>query len=334
MLSEFRRQTHLPRLVALMLSGASLGMSLTACSDRTPTAISPDPAKLLAALKVSPGAITLAVNDTITLSPSAVTLDGTPVTNFGAGLTYTSLAATQVSVTPQGLVKGLASTDSPVGIVASLQLDSVTAVDTIQVYVTPTRAAGAVVFQPDPVDGTTIGINYYTDAPAFFVTSTNDTLYVPFTFTTSNPARAMVSYGYFHSAEFGRVVLYANANIYGTPFQDSIVYTITYASDESYSWSTDHWDYPTSLQLIVRPGATVEWYNYGTTASTAITFDDPSAVSPGLSGGIDNVGGNIPSFSGGQANRQFNTPGTYTWHAGTQTGKIIVQPTDMPPGTT
>jgi len=60
-----------------------------------------------------------------------------------------------------------------------------------------------------------------------------------------------------------------------------------------------------------------------------VTFDQPDAAL-GVDGGPS---GNIPAFSGFPIpSRRFDAPGTYLWRSGTQTGTIIVMPTDAPPG--
>ena len=314
------------RLLAAALAGAA---SLVGCADRTATGISKAPSGLLSSIHLGPHAVTLAVGDTLTLNVTALDLGGDTIA-APAGVRFGSQSATNATISSTGLVTAVKAADGPIKVAAALQIGTTTAVDTVTVFITPTRETPQrLVLVPDSFDGTDIGIAYGTYVDGFIVTATNDTLYVPITFTTSKPISSSVStYQYFSSTGFGRVVVYGMANVYGTTYTDSLVYNVGYPIYESQSWSTDHWDYPSNLSLTLRPGGQVTWYSFGSTPSVDITFDDPTAASA-VDGGAS---GNIPSFSGRSETRQFNTPGTYKWHSGTQVGTIRVMTSAAPAG--
>jgi len=318
-----------------LIASATFAMAVgavAACTDRTPTATDKNPTALPVTLSLSPHGLTMAKNDTLTLTPTVKALDGSVIQDL-SGITYVSLAPKVVTVSENGLLTAIDTSSDPVKVAAKLQRDFSTVVDTVQLIVTPTRLAPLTfVMQIDTLDGTTFGIGYSTDILPVATTPAGDTVYPIATYTTSDPkAKVNVygSYGYFSSNTFGAVKAYATANIYGTTYTDSVTYHITYPSEAYVGWGGSSWYYPPALQVVLKPGGHVYWYNYFSDNSTDIVFDDPSKASA-YQGGDS---GNIPGFHGMSVYRQFNTPGTIKWTSGGQTGTIIVQPTDSPPGT-
>ena len=315
-----------------LLVAASLAAA--ACDQRPPTGVSGNVDALVSKIHIDQRSTTIAVGDTVRLTSASTTLGGT-VTPNPANVTYRSISPTQISVTSDGLVTALTPTpDGAVGVVATLISDSATVADTVKVFSTASRETivkfGLLI---DDYDGTTIGVGYSTDLLGYAVTTAGDTITgFPIAYTTSSP-KAQVNiygdYGYFSSNDFGRVVVYGAATLYGATYQDSVAYTITYADEANVGWNTGIWNYPPSLQVVLKPGGHVWWYNWGSETSNAVTFDDPSKATA-YADDSEGGSGNIPAFSGTRKARQFNTPGTYTWTSGTQKGKVIVMPTAVP----
>lgn len=138
-------------------------------------------------------------------------------------------------------------------------------------------------------------------------------------------------------ANSGTAWLYADVNVYGVMLHDSVRYTLTNPISANVIVADIRLSLWGPPAVYIAPGAIVNFVNginstYGATAS--FTFDNPTAATATSDGGPSGNTSELGTYE--STDRQFLTPGTYTWTAtvagssppftgATATGQIIVQ---------
>jgi hypothetical protein len=338
-----RRNLFLHRSVPcrLFVQGGLLG-TLAVCGLAGSTACTSDTAGLVQAfspadtyfgLTLNQHAINMALtapSNTIQLTATALNALNHPLANAGQA-TFTTLDSC-VTVTASGLVTArFATLGQHTGVVARLQQDNVTYVDTAYIRVTETAPAAIALFSIQPPLGDSAirgGIQYTptvtaTDVngqPVEFDLHINGTNTNYVWFTSSNPYvsdynRANGSFGW---ADTGHVTLYATAWVYGVPVHDSLKFLMTWqlflttyqTSESSCLW------YRCTAFLGV--GGRMVWSNFSPDAHDLV-FDDPLAVdsAPNFNNVYSGRGNihfpaNLDGRNQSQA-RSFPKAGTYHW---------------------
>lgn len=272
-------------------------------------------------------AINLTLGDTIRLRPTVREVNGEIVAD-PIGIRFTSSTPSRVSIDSAGLIRAEALTESPVAIVTAISKDFVTVTDTTLVYVrSQAIAAQRFVFSIED-DSTGFGVGYTPDYEAYIITPANDTIddiIVRLTSSNSNILfiNRINNSSYINTRSLGTARLYASTTVGRQTFTDSLDLTIGYAAEGQFGWN-GRWYWPEVLQVVIQPGGTVWFFNWGGPTSGPITFNNPAAA---LASPWDANGGsgNIPAFMGTRHGRRFVTPGTYTWTGNGQTGTIIVR---------
>lgn len=316
-----------------------LGASLACGSDTTGTAPLPG-SQLYMQLTLNHHAITLATvapYDTITLIATPRNADGAPLPATARPTFATS--DTSITIDSTGLVRVFAAaTKTGIVVTARLTVRGVTLVDTAYVNVIQQSSAAAVpvmtALQLRPVAGDSAiraGIISTEDpvtqtfAFPFVTTATGDS--IPNTvvrFASSNPLVAVFqspTIGTVSAVSIGRVLLTAEATVYGRRTVDSLWYTVGWPTAAvvkygSYLANSSLPVLPNTFQLgdsvVVGQGGKVFWVNHTEESADNlldVVFDDPTAAgatpdssylaSPfyGIYSLPPDVGGNIPAFA-------------------------------------
>lgn len=291
----------------IAIPGASL--LLSACRGEAPVSINADASNLVWSIKNSTGAATLSPGTTVQLTTTAYTYAGEPVEGLPAA-TFRSTDSTKVTVSPTGLVTGVAATTSNVNVISSLTVAGVTHADTTIVAVTPV-AHTLKTFSIHPASQiTTIPLNGNTGVTVTATDSGNQTLTgLAVKLVSSAPLVADFYYGYLYAYAKGQTTVIASTTSFGVTKADTVTYTVTnpmqanvYCYEHAYLPYEPAF-YVTSNPIIIGAGGTVTWANYGNMV-TGITFDDSTHVTGG------NIA-SIPLYT--SASRTFPTTGTYVF---------------------
>jgi hypothetical protein len=201
-----------------------------------------------------------------------------------------------------------------VPVVASLQSDGVTHVDTIMVAVTST-ATPIETFSIQPSDSAVAAIQSFLFITPTIIDVDGNYLSLPVNIEWSDSTLVSDVFGLTIANVPGTVQAIATMTAYGVTYRDTVTYRITYLTHAQV--------YVDSATSTVRPSGpkiaangNVTWVN-ATVAPVSITFDDPTNVQ----------GGNIAAIpSRGSATRKFLAPGTYTYHGTTPalSGRVLV----------
>lgn len=258
-----------------------------ACSGDSPVSVHDNDTALPWSMHNDAGAVNIAVGGTQQLHATALTLDGTPAANVPAA-TFSSSDPTTVTVTPDGLVTGVAVTQAPVPVFSSVVMGGVTFADTTQVMVTAdAHPLKTFSIHPAPGDSAKFGLGggVYINLVAVDVDDTP--LYdLTVKYTSSDPAVAQVSYGYLYSQARGTTQIIASATAYGTAWADTVLYTITNPMTAN-MYCYGHVGISFGLapfnpnMAVVGVGGTVTWRNFSQ-HPLVLTFDDPTAVPGGV----------------------------------------------------
>lgn len=300
---------------------------------------------------------TVAPYDTIRLTATPRTADGTPIDTLPAP-TYTSLDLERAQVSADGLVRVIKGGNN-IPVVATLAVGNLRHSDTAFINVTEvttppvldtfsihpvppdsakTAAAKLIVPRATTADGTPItGLSVY--------------------YTVSDPTTATIdrSLGLLAGVRAGQVTVIASATAYGVTKADTVTYKIgnpiagilNITAQKNASGQTIDVFKPN--EMLLGPGAMVLVVSQ-TSVPTDITFDDPTNVAqvdeychPPISTILPHMcgSGNIEAFAkdpddqsgtSGLRARSFPVPGTYHFHStifGT-TGTIVVSDDTLP----
>ncbi|HEX6535713.1 MAG TPA: hypothetical protein VF041_14040 [Gemmatimonadaceae bacterium] len=340
-------------------------MVLAAAGCATDAAVAPSPLvndpHMYWALTLDRHAITMstvAPYDTIRLTATPRTSDGTPIDSLPAP-TFTSLDLDHAQVSADGLVHVIAAGEE-IPVVATLTVGNLRHADTAFINV-DTLAAPPVLdtfsIHPDPTDSAKTAL-YTTKTIVPRVTTADGT---PITglsvyYTVSDPTTARIdrTMGLLTPVRAGPVTVIATATAYGVTKADTLPFTIGHIvfveldviAEKNASGQTVNGF--KQNQLVLGPGATVLIIN-ATGVATDLTFDDPSnivadpfycdnfsALNPALcdSGSVEAFAQDPDDQFGltGLRVRRFPVPGTYHYHStifGTS-GTIVVADESTP----
>lgn len=334
------------------------------CADDVTVAPPPstDTSQMYWALTLNYHALTMstvAPYDTIRLTATPRTLDGTPITGLPAP-TFTSLDLDRANVTADGLVRVL-RTGTNIPVVATLTVGNLRHADTVLINVTNTASPpvlAALSIQPDTGAGESakMAMNEYKTLTARATASDSTPivgLAVYYTSLDKNVATVDRGTGLVRPVRPGHVRMTATATAYGVTKSDTLELTVGYPTGgiiiqivprQNGSGQVVNGFDPDSI--TVGRGAIVFFQNT-TSAPTDVTLDDPANVGqddrdcvffPYFCGT-----GNIDAWARDPADetglsavraRSFPVPGVYTYHStlfGT-TGTIVVvnDPDDIP----
>jgi plastocyanin len=255
------------------------------------------------------GAVTVAVGGTQQIHAVALTLDGTPAANVPAA-TFTSSDPSTATVTSDGLVTGVAVTQTPTLVFSSVVINGVTFADTTQVAVTATaHPLKSFSIHPAPGDSAKFGLGGSATINLVAIDLTNTQQYdLAVKYTSSDPFVGQVYYGYLYAQARGTTNIIASATAYGTAWADTVLYTVTNPMT-AYMYCYGHVGISFGLapfnpnMAVVGVGGTVTWYNYSQLARV-LTFDDPTAVPGGVL--------NFPT-NGSSQHYTFTKAGIYTF---------------------
>ncbi|MBX6333109.1 MAG: hypothetical protein IRY91_14775 [Gemmatimonadaceae bacterium] len=357
-----RRSLASRRLPHTMI--AAFAMAAAGCSTDAAVAPSPrvnDP-NMYWALTLDHHAITMstvAPYDTIRLTATPRTSDGTPIDSLPAP-TFTSLDLDRAEVSPDGVVHVFAP-GNQIPVVATLTVGNLRHADTAFINVT-TLATPPVLdtlsIHPVPPDSAKTALFVGTTITAR-ATTANGT---PITglsvyYKSSDPTTARIdrASGVISPVRPGHLTVIAEATAYGVTRADTLPFTIGHAVTAYLNVTTQKTTSGQSVngftpnQLVLGPGATVLIINT-TGVPTDLTFDDPTNIVPdstycqpfyeSLNPEIC-MGGNVGAFARDTADpvgitalrvRRFPVPGTYHYRStifGT-TGTIVVADESSP----
>jgi len=330
------------------LRAGALILVAAACSDNgalAPTLRQPE--TTLGTARVSPLNLIMAVGQTQQLSVTALSLTGAPIASLDS-VQYMLQNITdtlRVKVSPAGVVTAIAPTfiNNPVLMQVISFKDGLAKGDVAIIQVTQDVIPGAVLsIQPVPPDSTRIAQNTYKQIipyvgnPATGDSVSNPTIALEVktadigkigVYGTSVSTPTLTANELFQSdcvqcigynailiwGNSGNTWVYANASVYGTMLRDSVQYTLTnqatgYAGAGLFGFQLDSYEGAT-----IAPGGIINFGNGVSNAyavSVDITFDNPAAATSANGG----PSGNIIALPYGQSeDRQFLTPGVYTW---------------------
>jgi hypothetical protein len=336
----------LPMLVVLGCAGDA---------PETPPPVT-DPARIYWALTLDHHAVTLstvAPYDTIQLTATPRTLDGTPLSGLPAP-TFESLDLDRAQVSADGLVHAIKS-GTQIPVVATLTVDNLRHADTVLINVTdeatpPVLASLSI--QPDSGDSAKTALDVNRSVTTHTLAADGSPisgLAVYYTTLGSDVATIDRATGFLFPVHPGHVTIVASATAYGVSRTDTLRYTIGYSvqreldvvAQVSASGQTVGGFNPPVI--FVGPGARIIIVNQ-TNLATDLTFDDPTNVARDeefcVPPYIDAFpffceDGNVEAFANDPNDpsgasifrfRRFPVPGTYRYHStifGT-TGTIVV----------
>jgi hypothetical protein len=356
--SIMRRRCALSR-PSLRCAAAVLALVVSGCaSDAT---VAPAPAngdqQMYWALTLDHHAVTLstvAPNDTIRLTATPRTVDGTPLTDLLAP-TFTSLDHDRIAVSADGLVRVIKTGDQ-IPVVATLAVGNLLHSDTVFINVTaaaPPPVLAALSIQPESGDSAKTATGSARDILARAIAADNSEIEgLAVYYTSLDPTIATIdrASGFLQPVRPGHVNVIATATAYGVTKADTLRLTIGYpvtgltinvVAQRTVSGQIVGGFSPD--RLVIGPGGTVLIGNHSGIV-TDMTFDDPtnvmqvdmwcrppfSIIAPLMCGS-----GNIEAFARepndtqgltALRTRRFPVPGTYNYHStifGT-TGTIVV----------
>ena len=334
-------------------AAAALVLAAVGCAPDAAVAPSPrvnDP-NMYWALTLDHRAITMstaALFDTIRLTATPRTSDGTPIATLPAP-TYTSLDLERAEVSADGLVHVIKS-GNKIPVVATLAVGNLRHSDTAFINVTdvatpPVLAAFSI--HPIPPDSAKTGDTKLI-APRAMAADSTPIPGLSVYYTVSDPTTATIdrALGMLTRVRTGEVTVIATATAYGVTKADTVTYRIGNPTTGVISITAMRDASGKAINgflpgyLLIGPGALVEFIN-GTGVATDVTFDDPTNIVPDAVycaslGALNPTfceGGNVVAFPtdpdapvSGLRLRRFPVPGTYHYHStifGTS-GTIVV----------
>jgi len=365
---------------AMAIAIMSVG-TLVGCVGDKGTEPSPDsPNVTIGTITATPINAIMAVGGTLQLGVTGHTLSGTPMAraDFDSVMYYMPNPSDtlRVRITPDGMVTALASTgfQNPVLIFVIPFKNGLAKEDMVTIQVTDNAIAGIsrLSIHPIPPDSTKLAQGSYEFlSPIIENATTGEQIESPTLRLTVNPDdqskvmtwfsiatppsidpnqvvqssddRCCGNWNFFLAkANTGSAWIHAQANVYGTTLQDSVLFTFTPRYEIAINIVNVFGTFAISgngnTAGYVAPGGIVDIRN-GTTPALqlpiTVTFDDPSAalaVSPGsASGNVVDLPPRTTTY------RKFVTPGTYHWTATvggsvppytgqTTFGTVVVQP--------
>jgi plastocyanin len=328
-----------------------LALGLGCGSDRAGTnPVAPD--RQYWQLSLNHHAVTLAKtapSNTLQLTATPLTADGTVVPNTDAVATFTVSNPAVVSVSPTGLLTAV-GTGSSVTVIARLTIGGLTLADTAIVNVNDVATPPVLTtlsIQPATSDSAKVAVGFSANIGATVQDQDSNSLTnVAVHYWSSDPTIATVSQtGTVSGKQRGKVTLYAEATAYGVTKTDSLPYVIgaPFIATEVVSARTPRGSltpesYFSPDTLTVGVGAYVLWINTSG-QPVDVVFDDPSAAHAvdgiylfafasvyGLTGPYNpNEAGNISEFAPvdstrgnngqGVRIRWFTQEGTYSYHS-------------------
>jgi plastocyanin len=340
-----------------VLSALAL-VGLLSCGDSiVPTQPIEEPAQVFWAITLDQHAVTLAMTppfDTLAVVATPRNPSGTPLDGLGP-VTFTSTDLTKVRVGPDGVLQAVAP-GTRVLVIAKLQAQGVTNLDTVVVDVTPTAPASPIAslsIQPIPPDSAKLGNNAGAKFIEPRVTDADGNPYsgLLVDFISLEPTigridRAAGSLG--AQGQLGQARIVASATAYGVRVADTVTYRfglpvaalIEVHPGSMEGVSTVSTFVPAGVRIGV--GATVLWL-FLPDVPTDVIFDEPAFAEEdpmGVNGlGALTGAGDLPSSTGCTFEhpeniftecfraRRFTVPGVYRFHStvtGVQ-GQIIVE---------
>jgi hypothetical protein len=316
-------------VIAIMLAMTTT-IGLTACSE-TPSISSTDfdPSTIVGGLHLSPEAAVIAAGGTQQLTVTATALNGTPITEYG-DLQFVSGDSGKVTVSQTGLVTARtgsrALTDVPVPVVVISHKDGVTRADTAYVAVVPTVGSATTFSLADPSSAIKVSVNdikSVTPAVTYFNGTTTvamDGLTIPIKIHVAPTTLAQYASpkSFLAIAASGQVTVSATTTIFGTPYTDSVTYTLgdprsvvirLYKSGLQYLQGngSPYAGFPPTTTFYLQVGGeldVVNWASFGPhTVGATCTATDGGIAPPPVTG--------IPSDYGG-GSMTFTTAGRYS----------------------
>jgi hypothetical protein len=341
-----------------VLSALAL-VGLVSCGDSTvPTQSIEDPAQMFWALTLDQHAVTLAMTppfDTLALIATPRNPSGTPLDGLGP-VTFTSTDLTKVRVGPDGVLQAVAP-GTRIRVIARLEAQGVTKVDTVAVDVTPTAPASPVAslsVQPIPPDSAKLGNNSFGKLIEPRVTDADGNPYsgLLVDVISLEPTLGFIADRYAGllgaQGRLGHARIVASATAYGVRLADTVTYRFglpVAALIEIHPGSMEGVAAATTFVpagVRVGLGATVLW-QFAPDLPTDVTFEEPAFAEEdpvGINGiGALSGSGDIPTSTGCTfahpeaifaeclRARKFTVPGVYRYHSvvtGVE-GQIIVE---------
>lgn len=300
---------------------------------------------------------TVAPYDTIRLTATPRTADGTPIDTLPAP-TFTSLDLERAEVSADGLVHVI-ETGNSIPVVATLVVGNLRHSDTAFINVTDVTTPPVLdtfSIHPVPPDSAKTGAEKLIVPLATTADGTPITGLSVY-YTVSDPTTATIdrALGQLAPVRAGQVTVIASATAYGVTKADTVTYKIgnplagilNITAQKNASGQTINGFKPN--ELLLGPGAAVLVVNL-TGVATDVTFDDPTNVVPDSAYCVPPYttiaptlcgGGNVEAFAKDTTDpygitalrwRRFPVPGTYHYHStifGT-TGTIVVSDDTLP----
>lgn len=334
-------------LLAIVLSGAAI--AAIACGGDNGAAPVSDLVRSFWAVRLNAHAINLALTapyDTVQLTATPVTVDGTPLS--GVGQIQYSAGDSSLTVSASGLVTAHYTTNSTF-LIATLTVGNLTLADTAVVQVTATAPSSSLAtFSIHPVapDSAKAAVNVPKTATVT-VFGNGDVPFPPVVayFTSSDPTIATIdrTTGAITGTRIGDVTILATTYAYGVARSDSITFhvgaplqAIIQVKSHTPIGTDSTILYFSPASIVVGVGAEVDWGN-SLPQPIDVTFDHPENVAAqGFFGVFPPTGsGNIDAWAfppGGSfldvyRARGFHVAGTYAYHSTLTgaSGTIIVQ---------
>ena len=340
-----------------LLAGAT-ALALLAAGCAPDAAVAPSPRindpNMYWALTLDHHAVTMstvAPYDTIRLTATPRTTDGTPIDTLPAP-TFTSLDLERAEVSADGLVH-VTGVGNKIPVVATLVVANLRHADTAFINVTALAAPPVLdtfSIHPIPPDSAKTATAKLIEPRATTADGTPITGLSVY-YTVSDPTTASIdrALGRLSRVRAGEVTVIASATAYGVTKADTVTYRIgnpiagfiNVAAQKDASGRTVNGFKPN--HLLLGPGGTVEIVNQ-TGVATDLTFDDPTNIVADSSLCVPPytdlaptlcAGGNVEAFARDSSDqsgftavrvRRFPVPGTYHYHStifGTS-GDIVV----------
>jgi len=320
-----KRMTTIATTMRTMM--LALGCAMTAgvagCSGDSPVALAAEDRNTLWAVRYEVGAATVALGGTQQLTAVPLRVDGSVAATGVSAVQYVSLDTSKVTVTPDGVVRGVAVTTSGVAVVASAtSAAGVTVADTALVGVMATaRSFKSLSVLPLFGDTAKVEIGQY-GAVNVVAMDSNDVRIFGMTvrYKLAGPAFVKLYGASPYGLALGTTKLVVETIGFGVARSDTLDLVVTnpmfaavYCYGNSYPGVPPFYN----VETFVGAGGTVNFINYGF-APTAVTFDNPADVPDGNF--------ELPNY-GDAASRTFPAVGTYKFkdHLGNP-GVIYVVP--------
>lgn len=337
------------RLVGRRILTSSLApltlLAVAACGSDTITEnASTSPTQALGVLVAAPGAVLIAVGDSLQMGARAYSLAGDVLQPDSMRYVIDAAAdSAYVKISPAGMLTAIKVKPSTVTLDVVAFKNGTARMDQAFILVTATSVAGVTLsVQPVPPDSARLDMGMVkklvpvvknpttsvsvANSPVQLSVSSADAqrvaFYAPRSFNPNVPSVAYGSALLYSAGTFSPLVgqgtawIYGSLTAYGVALRDSVQYTFSYRHSLTIDASKYNLALVSSMSgetITLGQGAVVQFDNdvaYGDPLSITYTLNNSAAAS-GYGG--DSGGDPGTLTSGTSALRQFNTPGTYVW---------------------